>query len=184
LTSEERHRTILHSAMDGFFVVDTQGKLVEVNRTYCRKSGYSEQELLTKSISDLEAVESADQTAAHIQRVMAQGEERFESKHRRKDGSIFDVEISVQYGYLTGGQLMAFVRDITERKKTEQRYRELFESSKDGIVYVDMQGRIQNANTAYIELLGQSYGTSPSASGPRRLCERGKTVPSSGNRTQ
>lgn len=156
LTSEERHRTILHSAMDGFFVVDTQGKLVEVNRTYCRKSGYSEQELLTKSISDLEAVESADQTVAHIQRVMAQGEERFESKHLRKDGSIFDVEISVQYGYLTGGQLMAFVRDITERKKTEQRYRELFESSKDGIVYVDMQGRIQNANTAYIELLGHS----------------------------
>ncbi len=58
--SEERHRTIIQTAMDGFWAVDMQGHLLEVNETYCRMSGYSEQELLTMRISDLEAVETAD----------------------------------------------------------------------------------------------------------------------------
>ena len=88
--SEERHRTILQTAMDGFWRVDLQGRLLEVNETYCRMSGYSEQELLAMSIPDLEVTETADDIAAHMQKVMAQGEERFETRHRRKDGSIFD----------------------------------------------------------------------------------------------
>ncbi len=54
--------------MDGFWLVDMQGRLLEVNETYCRMSGYSAQELLAMRISDLEAVETADDTAAHIQK--------------------------------------------------------------------------------------------------------------------
>ena len=51
--SEERHRTILKTAMDGIWLVDMQGRLLEVNETYCRMSGYSEQELLVMRITDL-----------------------------------------------------------------------------------------------------------------------------------
>jgi two-component system, cell cycle sensor histidine kinase and response regulator CckA len=47
-------------------------------------------------------------------------------------------------------------REITERKRAEQRYRDLFESSRDGIVHTNMQGRIQDANAAYIDMLGYS----------------------------
>jgi len=53
--SMARHGTILQTAMDGFVLVDMQGRLLEVNAAYCRMSGYSEQELLGLSISDLEA---------------------------------------------------------------------------------------------------------------------------------
>jgi PAS domain S-box-containing protein len=116
----QRYRAVLQTAMDGFWVADMQGHLLEVNDTYCRMSGYSAPELLAMRVSDLEATESAADTAARIQRIVAQGEDRFESWHRRKDGSVFDVEVSVQFRALNGGQLMAFLRDISARKRAEE----------------------------------------------------------------
>ena len=118
--SEEQHRTILRTAMDGFWLVDTQGRLLEVNETYCRMSGYSAQELLAMVIPDLEAIEALDDTATHMQRIIDKGHDRFESRHRRKDGSIFDVEIGVQYRSIDGGRFVVFLQDITERKRAEQ----------------------------------------------------------------
>jgi PAS domain S-box-containing protein len=125
--SEKRHRTILQTAMDGFWLVDTQGRLLEVNETYCRMSGYSAQELLAMRILDLEVAEAAHNTAARIQKIMAKGEDRFESRHRRKDGSIFDVEVSVQYRPVEGGRFVAFLRDITGRKQAEEERQNLEE---------------------------------------------------------
>ena len=119
--SAELHRIILRTAMHGFWRADLQGRLLEVNKAYCRMSGYSEQELLAMSIPDLEVAESPAETAAHMQRVAAQGENRFESWHRRKDGSTFPLEISIQYKAIAGGQVVAFLNDITERKQAEKR---------------------------------------------------------------
>ena len=118
--SEERHRVMLETTMDGFFRTDMQGRILEVNETYCRMSGYSEQELLTMAIADIEAVHSVEMIAANIRRTAELGPNRFESVHRRKDGSLFDVEISAQYQPIAGGQAVVFVRDITERKRSEQ----------------------------------------------------------------
>ena len=117
---EELNRTILNTTMDGFFIVDTTGCLIEVNETYCEMSGYDKQELLGLSIHSLEAVETSAEVAAHMQKVMIQGEDRFESRHRRKDGSVFDVEVSVQYWPTRTQQLVVFIRDITDRKKAEE----------------------------------------------------------------
>ena len=122
--SEKKHRTILQSAMDGFWQTDLQGRLIEVNGAYCRMSGYSEQELLSMTISDIEVSETSADTSAHMQKVLTQGEDRFETLHRRKDGSCFTVEISVQYQPDAGGRLVAFLRDITDRKKAEDTLRE------------------------------------------------------------
>ena len=116
---EEGRHAILQTAMDGFWLTDLQGRLLEVNETYCGMSGYSEQELLAMRIPDLEATESSADTAGHIQRIIAQGMDRFESHHRRKDGSIFDVEVSVQYRTSDGGRLVTFLRDITERRSLD-----------------------------------------------------------------
>lgn len=121
--SEKRLRAILRTAMDGFWLSNTKGCLLEVNETYCRMSGYSAEELLTMSTSDLEANETVEETIAHRQKIMAQGEDRFESRHRRKDGSIFDVEVCVQYQPSDGGWLVAFLRDITARKRAENSLR-------------------------------------------------------------
>ena len=118
--SEELHRTILQSAMAGFLLIDTKGRLLEVNETYCRMSGYSVPELLGMNIGDLEAAESGAETTGHIERVIKQGADRFESRHRRKDGSVFEVESSVQYRAAGGGSFVVFLQDITDRKRAEQ----------------------------------------------------------------
>ncbi len=121
LRDREKHRTILQTAMDGFWMADLQGRLTEVNETYCKMSGYSEQELLNMHISDLEVLESAADIAAHTQKIIKYGHDRFEAKHRRKDGSINNVEISVQYRPNEGKYLVAFLHDITRRKKNEEK---------------------------------------------------------------
>ena len=123
--NEEKYRNILQAAMDGFWRVNREGRLLEVNDAYCRMSGYRAQELLGLFIADLEVSKSADGLAAHIQNVMVQGEDRFESRHVRKDGSILDIEVSVQSCPSNGGQFVVFLRDITDRKKAEETLRTL-----------------------------------------------------------
>ena len=117
---EELHRTILLTALDGYWLVDSGGRLLEVNEAYCRMSGYSVEELLSMSVSDLETQETATETTAHLQRIVAQGQDRFHSQHRRKDGSLLDVEIGTEYRPVDGGLFVFFLQDITERKQAEQ----------------------------------------------------------------
>lgn len=131
--AEVQRLAILQTAMDGFWLLDLQGRLVEVNETYCRMSGYSAQELLSMHISDLEDVEAADATTTHIQKIVAQGEDRFESRHRRKDSSVFDVEVSVQYQAAEDGQLVTFLHDITERKHAEKGLKQLYEELEERV---------------------------------------------------
>jgi PAS domain S-box-containing protein len=118
--SEARHSTILQTAMDGFWRVDLQGRLLEVNEAYCRMSGYSAQELLAMDISGLEAVMSSADIAVRLQQVISQGEDFFETLHRCKDGSIIDLEVSAQYKPFDGGSVVVFLHDITERKRADE----------------------------------------------------------------
>ncbi len=120
LESERRHRIILQAAMDGFCLVDVEGHLLEVNDAYSQMSGYACDELLGMKIFDFEVDEAAADTLGHLHYVMEQGEDRFESVHRRKDGTTFDVEVSVQYQPAIGERFWVFVRDITERKASER----------------------------------------------------------------
>ena len=123
--STQRHRSILKTAIDGFIMTDSQGKLIEVNEAYCGLSGYSANELLTMHISNLEAMEAPQQVASHIHKMRFKGADRFESQHRKKDGALFDVEISVQFRPDEGGIFFSFIRDITNRKKAERDQKKL-----------------------------------------------------------
>ena len=117
---DRKYAAILKSASDGFWVVDTEGRLKEVNDAYCRMSGYSRDELLCMRIPDLDATEAPDEIKRHIARVVEAGSDRFEHQHRRKDGSLFDVNISVQRVNLDDGFFVCFLQDITARKKAER----------------------------------------------------------------
>ena len=120
-TEESKNQTkeILQTAMDGFWMVDLKGKFIEVNEVACKMLGYSRTEMLKFSISDLEIVETAEQTKKHLQKVFKIGEDRFETKHRCKNGEIIDVELSVKF-QSDQNLFVVFVRDITNSKLDEE----------------------------------------------------------------
>jgi PAS domain S-box-containing protein len=117
---EQYLTTILQTTVDGFLVVDTKGKVIDVNETYCAKLGYTKAEMLELRLEDIEPVEEAGgDAAARTKRIIENGSELFETRHRRKDGSLFDVENSVTYMARDGGEFVNFCRDISERKRAE-----------------------------------------------------------------
>ena len=159
--TKELNATILLTAMDGFWITDMSGHLLVVNDSYCRMSGFSQQELLGMKITDLEVIETEEINIAHIKAVMERGDDRFISRHFRKDRTIFDVEVSVQFQPVSGGRLVVFLRDITELKKTdaaiierEKHYRTLFENATDGIMYISFTGEIVRVNSSFAKMHG------------------------------
>ena len=115
-----KYKAIIDTTADGFWVTDTRGSFLDVNNAYSNLIGYSRDELLKMNIKDLEALESEDKIARHIQKVIGAGYDRFETRHRRKDGGTVDIEVSTNYMDIEGGRLFVFLRDITERKLTEK----------------------------------------------------------------
>jgi PAS domain S-box-containing protein len=120
----EKYATLFNTTSDGVYISTLGGVIQEVNDAYCQLSGYSRQELINMPVSHLEVTETPAEIAEHTQKVLNQkGHDRFESQHRRKDGSIFDVDITALYFDQDGGRIAIFVRDITERKQVEQALR-------------------------------------------------------------
>lgn len=118
--SEAWHKAILQTTLDGFLVVAQDGKILQVNNQYLAMSGYGREEILKMRVSDLEALETESETTARIREFYRGKSDRFETKHYRKDGSILDVEVSIQIVQTNGGpRLVSFLRDITRRKKVQ-----------------------------------------------------------------
>ncbi len=116
----ETLRHILDTTLDGFWRADREGNLLDANTAYSRQSGYTHEELLGMRISDLEAQEGGTATAAHIQRIIENVSDRFETRHRRKDGSTWHVDVSATYHAIGGGEIFLFLRDISERKQATE----------------------------------------------------------------
>ncbi|MBN1288320.1 MAG: PAS domain S-box protein [Actinobacteria bacterium] len=118
--SELKYETILQGAMDGFCITDLYGRILETNDTYCRMIGYEHDELLKMAIPEIDAVEQPEETQARIETIRTRGYDRFETRHRRKDGRLIDVEVSIQILKTDEPKLYIFLRDITERRKGEK----------------------------------------------------------------
>lgn len=122
--SSRLYQQLVEASMDGYWMFDGNGRLLDVNDTYARKSGYTRDELLDMRISDLEAQMDAVEITDKIQQFMQAGHARFETMHRSKDGTIWPLEASLAFLPQDGGRFFSFMRDISERKKTEQELRE------------------------------------------------------------
>jgi PAS domain S-box-containing protein len=116
-----RNELILQTAMDGFFILEIEGKVIKANYGASVISGYSQEELVGMNIHDIEASENPQETTEHIERLMREGSDRFETKHRRKDGQIIDVEVGVNFVEAAEERfIFCFFHDISERKRAEQ----------------------------------------------------------------
>ncbi len=161
---EMEYQNILQTTTDGFWIVDSAGRFLDVNNAYCALIGYSREELLNMSIKDIEAVEKPEETARRIRQIIKTGHGRFETRHRCKDGSIVDIEVSTTYAGAGDGRLFVFIRDITERKraedalrKSEEKFYKAFYSSPNAMALTtSKEGRFLEVNDGFLRLNGFS----------------------------
>ncbi|MBI5476170.1 MAG: PAS domain S-box protein, partial [Ignavibacteriales bacterium] len=156
--SEQRYRNIIQTSMDGFWIADTEGRILDVNAAYCQLIGYEREELLNMSVPDVEEKETPEMTAQHIQKVMTKGYDRFETRHRRKDGQLLDFEVSVVYQLDNeDGKFFIFLRDITERKRAEEEINMLAHSLRsvnECVSITDMEDNLIFVNQSFLNTYG------------------------------
>jgi len=118
IVSEEFYQSLIQATQDGFWLADSHGKIVDVNQVFADMVGYSKDELTKMDIADIEAAESPEDVEKHIQKIMQQGSDHFESLHRKKDGSTIEVDISLIF-LKPENLFVAFIRDVSEKKQLE-----------------------------------------------------------------
>jgi PAS domain S-box-containing protein len=116
-----RNELVFLNAIDCFCIFDMEGTILEANPAMSCLLGFSLKELIGMKLCELEVVETPDETAKHVQKLIQKGSDRFEVRHRRKDGAIVDLEVSANYVEMGGERLFfSFYHDITERKRAER----------------------------------------------------------------
>jgi len=159
--SEEKYRNYIESAPDGVFVTNETGKYLEVNESACRITGYSQDELLALSMSDLVEDPHTDRIRKFFDELITTGSLKAFSILKQKDGAQRDIEIDAVK--LDQNRFLGFVKDITARKRAEEalkesedRFRSFFELTADLMVIADMNGYFRDINSSWTKTLGYS----------------------------
>jgi PAS domain S-box-containing protein len=121
-TSEERFRTLVDHATDAIFLYDEEGIVLDVNRQACEELGYTREELIGMRTRQFDCDITPEKTLWIKQRLRKDGSATFHGRRRRKDGSLFPVEVRAR-AFNRGGRLfaIALASDITDRRRREQR---------------------------------------------------------------
>ena len=163
--SEHRFRTFVEHATDGFVLYDERGIILDLNGQMCQSLGYTAEELIGQSPLAF-SPEMTQPLLDELLRRLEHGEHvALASRHRRKDGSEFPVDIRARQ-FHDGGRplIVAVVRDVTEREEAERalrqseaRFRGTFDNAGVGIVHCDLDGRFIDANQSYCDILGYTW---------------------------
>jgi PAS domain S-box-containing protein len=158
--NEKRFRGLLEAAPDAMVIVDHDGSIIMVNAQMEKLFGYNREEVIGERVEMLVPVRFKDVHPFHRgqygknRRVRPMGAD-LELYALCKDGSEFPVEISLSPMESEEENLIiAAIRDITERKRAEEKFRGLLESAPDAVVVVDQQGVIQLVNSQTEKLFG------------------------------
>jgi len=163
--SEARYRMLFESAGDAIYILDAEGEeraghIVSANPAAAEMHGYTVDELLNLSISDLDTPESAARVPERIERLLKGERLREEVTHRRKDGTVFPLEINACVLELGNrNYILAVDRDITERKQTEEQIRfqaHIIDNSPVIAAFHDKDLNMIWANKAYQKATGLS----------------------------
>lgn len=160
---EKMRRTLMDRSRDGIAIIGQDHRVMECNRRFAEMLGYEPQDALGLFTWQYEAI-IGESEIREIFSDLSVVEAVFETMHRRRDGTIFDVEVSVAGASLDGTAcVITICRDISERKEAERQirqseahFRALFELSQDGIVLTDSLGRFLDANSAYCRRTGDT----------------------------
>jgi PAS domain S-box-containing protein len=163
--AEKRYHALFDRAPFGILVFDAENaKIIEFNEVAHEQLGYSREEFTKLRIFDFIAAETQDETKDRIVKVLREGVDQFEAKHRTKNGEIRDVMVSVQAIELSGKTFLhSIYRDVTETKKvdvalmeSEAKYRQLVELAQEGVWALNSESQTVFVNPRMVEMLGYS----------------------------
>ena len=121
---KNRINTILQTSMDAFWIMDTDGYILETNEAFRDMFGYSLMEIMNININDLDITRDEVSISEKLQEIKKEKKTRFETRYECKNGEIKDLEISVTYVETLDQPIFeVFARDISERKKKEKALR-------------------------------------------------------------
>jgi PAS domain S-box-containing protein len=154
-------RSLVDQANDAIEVIDPEtGRFLDVNEKACQSRGYTREEYLALTVPQIDPMVGPRPWKEICAEIRRAGARITEGQHRRKDGSVFAVEINCTYVRLDRDYLLAVVRDITERKRAEEnfrlsekRFRDIVEGSLQGMI-IHQGGIIRYANPAAAAMFG------------------------------
>jgi diguanylate cyclase (GGDEF)-like protein/PAS domain S-box-containing protein len=157
--SSRRMQILFEQAQDGILLLDRQGRLREANASFARMLGYTPEELKQLSVWDWDAQWSR----AELENWLTRAEPvatSFETRHRCKDGSTYDAEVSVTPIEFKGEWMVfCFCRDVSLQKAAEDKLRQaasVFEAAGEGIIIADRDACITDVNPAFSRITGYS----------------------------
>ena len=161
----QRSTLLLRNASDGVHILDRDGNALEVSDSFCDMLGYAREELIGANVALWDAQRSAPELKQRLDAQVNSAERAvFETRHRRRDGSVFDVEVTRQRIELDGKiVLYNSSRDVTERKRTdlalrasEEKFAKAFRSSPMFIsISTVADGRYVEVNEGFLQGTGR-----------------------------
>ena len=157
-------RSSIDNVTDAVYWIDKAAQFVDVNEAACRMLGYTRQEMLTLSISEIDPAFSEAQWLEDWEEGKLRGKQVLETNHQTKDGRLIPVEIAANFMEFDDRELIcAVVRDITVRKESQRRLQESEERlqkfsdvTTEGIFF-HQDGIIKDANEPFAALFGYQH---------------------------
>jgi len=163
----ERLDAVFNTTVDGIIVIDTAGRIEEINRGAVRLFGYPEADVLGRNVSLLMPAPYHDEHDSYLERYLSTGVATIigtgrQVTGRRRDGSTFPLHLSVGEMTVNGERkFTGMLHDLTARMRldeqlraSEARWRAIVESAVDGVVVIDRFGKIDAFNPAAVRLFG------------------------------
>ena len=180
-SKEGQYRKIFNSAMDGLLIFDRRGRIVEANPQACRMYGYTHDEMTTLSREDIMHPDYHHLFEVFRQETREKGMFAAESKDVRKDGTHFYIEIrGTEFDYNDKKHVLAIVRDVTERKRTEASLRDALSAIKQ------LKEKLESENVylreeielryEHKEIIGRSTAMKSTLNQVERVAETAATV--------
>src|SRR6056297_520888 len=131
MDKEKRLKSILEKTHYGFFVIGEDQNFIDVNDSYCKMTGYTRKEFLNLNLSDIDFNKNLEENKKIKEKLMNKGQATLETIHVKKTGEVFDVEVSISLINEEAKEVVCFCRDITHKKKDEQKIIEMKERLKN-----------------------------------------------------